>query len=106
MWKGNALDCVQSANKISLLHFNLQFNTGHCNDGDIVAFGVQSVAGCYTSRLNITMRDGIQMKTVECTLDDGISATLLVVGNASLPRIGMIANIMHMDWPLLNCNVT
>lgn len=88
VWKGSVFDCVHNANMIALLHFNLEFNTGECNDGDIVAFGIRSVDGCYTSQLNITMRDGTQMKSVECTMDDGISTVLLFVGITNLPRIG------------------
>ena len=88
MWKGGAFDCAHNANTISLLHFNIKHKAGECNDGDIVAFGVQSVDGCYTSRLNITMVDGIQMKSVECAVDYGNSSMLLLIGNTNLPRIG------------------
>lgn len=96
VWRGAAFQCVNAANRISLPHFNFASTTGECNSGEIMAYGVHSANGCYTSRANITMTRDVEGKEVQCALDDGSihSRTLLVIGNSTIPTIGTYSTVV------------
>lgn len=90
VWRGTAFQCVNAANRISLPHFDFASTRGQCNSGEIMAFGVHSANGCYTSHANITMSRGVEGREVQCALDDGRIQTsaLIMIGNSTIPTIG------------------
>ena len=93
VWRGTAFQCVNAANMISLPHFGFASNRGECNGGEIVAFGVLSANGCYTSHANITMSRDVEGREVQCALDDGRiqTSTLIMIGNSTIPTIGTLS---------------
>ena len=54
--------------EITLRHSQFISNQafGICNNGDIVGRGLQVVNNCYTSQLNLTIREEFNNKTVQC----------------------------------------
>jgi hypothetical protein len=76
-WGGTAFNCV-GGNEISLLHnqFGLESAIGVCNDGALVAYGIQVAENCYTSRLDVRLSADLQGRTITCSVDDG-NASLL-----------------------------
>ena len=96
VWRGTAFQCVNAANRISLPHFaDFASNRRECNSesGEIVAFGVHSANGCYTSHANITMSRDVEGREVQCALDDGRIQTsmLIMIGNSTIPTIGTLS---------------
>ena len=85
LWRGTAFSCPTTSNVIPLSH--VLFNTGvagTCNNGAITAESVSVVDNCYTSRLMVTVSDGLNETSVVCSLSlSGMgvgSSTLLVAG--------------------------
>ena len=64
---------------ISLRHSLFVSNQafGICNNGDIVGRGIRVVDNCYTSQLNVTVRESFNNKTVQCVLNS-IEGTKIV----------------------------
>ena len=55
--------------EITLRHSQFAANqgiTGICNNGDLVARSIGVVNNCYTSQLNVTVRESFNNKTVQC----------------------------------------
>ena len=99
MWRGTAFQCNEAANRISLPHYNGFASTaGDCNGGEIMAYGVHSANGCYTSHINITMSHNVEGKEVQCALDYGsiYSRTVLVIGNSTITTIGIFCGIIKL----------
>ena len=64
-WRGTAFDCPLG---ITLRHSQFAANqeSGICNNGDIVGRSIGVVNDCYTSQLNMTVRESFNNKTVQC----------------------------------------
>ena len=86
LWKGTAFDCPLNDNEILLRHgrFGTGGTSGECNNRAIVGRSV-SVEGadCYTSRLSVTISDGLNNETVRCILNSD-SGMAIPVGETSL----------------------
>ena len=68
VWSGTALDCPLARSEITLRHSQFTSNGafGICNNGDIVGRSLEVVNNCYTSQLNVTIREQFNNKTVRC----------------------------------------
>lgn len=72
------------AGEISLRHVQFLDSIGACNGNAIVAQGVSVQSNLYTSRLNVTLTSELVGRTVTCSLDDGISVS--VIGTTNLTQ--------------------
>ena len=91
IWRGTAFDCPLDGSEITLRHSLFASNEaiGICNSGDISGQGLGVVNNCYTSQLNMMVRESLNNKTVQCVLnsDEGmrtISESLLNVVSGML----------------------
>ena len=81
VWSGSAFMCA--GNEISLIHERFDDGTpasGGCNGGDIVARSVGVEGMNYTSELDVTVRDGLNGRAINCSWDSrpGPSSTITV----------------------------
>ena len=76
LWKGTVFDCPLDDSEITLRHSQFESNQeiGTCNNGDIVGHGIGIINDCYTSQLNVTVRENFNNQTVQCafTSSEGI----------------------------------
>ena len=68
--------------EISLKHVTLTEAIGECNNGGIIANGIEVVNNHYTSRLNVTLSPGLVGTTVTCSVDT--PSDLIPIGNDTL----------------------
>ena len=63
--------------EITLRHSQFASNPpfGICNNGDIIGRGIGVVNNCYTSQLNVTVRESSNNKTVQCTLNSNVGTS-------------------------------
>ena len=68
VWSGTAFDCPSTSSEITLRHSQFSSNQafGICNNGEIVGRGIGVTNNCYTSQLNVTVREGFNNKSVQC----------------------------------------
>ena len=68
-WKGSLLNCPLDV--ITLRHSQFESNQAFesCNNGDISGYGIRVINNCYTSQLNVTVRESFNNKTVQCILN-------------------------------------
>ena len=97
LWRGAAFDCPMDDSEITLHHGQFASNQeiGICNNGDIVARGIRVINDCYTSQLNMTVRESFNNKTVQCafTSSEGtrtIGESVLSVASGNTQYIKMI----------------
>ena len=81
VWSGSAFMCA--GNEIPLIHDRFNDGTsGQCNERDIIARSVGVEGMNYTSELNVTVRDGLNGKAINCSWDlspgPGPSSTITV----------------------------
>jgi hypothetical protein len=71
VWGGSVFDCPLDGSVITLRHTQYESNQafGICNNGDISGRGLGVVNNCYTSQLNVTIRDSFNNKSVQCVLN-------------------------------------
>ena len=71
LWRGSAFDCPQDGSVITLRHTQFESNQafGICSNGDIIGHGLEAVNNCYTSQLNMTVRESFNNKSVQCVLN-------------------------------------
>ena len=74
IWLGSAFDCSNSANEITLLHWNVGCYSV-CNNGAITARILSVEGNNYTSQLNVTVTPDMAGKTVTCASDTGADIT-------------------------------
>ena len=68
VWGGSAFECA--GNEIVLDHRGFYHGTsGQCNNGAIVGQSVDINGIYYTSQLNVTVSNGLDKKTVNCSSD-------------------------------------
>ena len=70
IWGGSALiDCAgNNDSEIKLYHRDPEA-MGECNDGYILGQSVDVKGSCYTSQLNVTVSNGLNNTTVNCSSD-------------------------------------
>ena len=67
MWRGSALRCPSSGNRIVLYHSQFYLHSmEECNLGNVVARSLGIENGTYISRLNVTIDEDMNMKTIQC----------------------------------------
>ena len=86
LWKGSAFDCPSVSNEIILRHSEFESENGNCNNEAITADSIGSTMvrnnlTCYTSRLNVTVSNEMNSRTIKC-IHDSIDTT--VVGMATI----------------------
>ena len=107
VWGGTALNCV-GRNEIPLLHnqFELGNAIGECNDGALVAYGIQAAENCYTSRLDVRLSADLQRRTITCSIDDGdvtiLGTRTLVVSTVTSSGKSVTCSIQYHDIKQLN----
>jgi hypothetical protein len=74
LWRGTAFDCPQGDSAIILCHSQFASNreNGSCNNGDLVGRSIGVVDDCYTSRLNVRVRESFNNKTVQCAFTSSV----------------------------------
>ena len=77
VWSGSILE---SGCEITLIHREYTQNGGAravCNSGDVVGESIRVEDSCYRSKLSLEVSRGISGSTMECTIDDGVTTTLI-----------------------------
>lgn len=76
VWRGSAL---LGGCEIILRHSNFDSGqaTGACNNGAVIAEGVNVDNGCYTSQLTLIPNLSIEGQTLECAVDNGVTETVI-----------------------------
>ena len=84
LWRGTAFDCPMTNSEITLRHslFTSDQAFRICNSGDIIGHGLEVVNNCYTSQLNVTIRENFNNKTVQCVLSS--NEGMRIVGESIL----------------------
>ena len=84
IWNGSAFDCPH--NEIQLRHSQFMNSqaTGECNNGTITASSIGVSEGFYSSRLNITVVQGIINETIECVHHNIINNEVTTIGHKIL----------------------
>ena len=88
VWGGTALTNCDVGNDISLRHHDFSFAPRKCNNGAIIAYGIEVVNNSYTSRLDVRLSNDLQGQTISCSVEyyehDNDSSTVLALGNDTL----------------------
>ena len=82
VWKGSIFSCPNSQNEILLRHSRFEDGpgiSGTCNDGEVIAYSIESTNNSYISQLNVTISPEMQNGTVEC-IQDGPGANVTSIG--------------------------
>ena len=84
LWRGTAFDCPMDDSEITLRHSQFASNQeiGICNNGDIVARGIEIINDCYISQLNVTVRENFNNKTIQCVFTS--SEGMRTIGESTL----------------------
>ena len=84
LWRGTAFDCPIDDSEITLRHSQFASNQeiGICNNGDIVARGIEIINDCYISLLNVTVRENFNNKTIQCVFTS--SEGMKTIGESTL----------------------
>ena len=67
--------------------------SGSCNSGTIVGQSVGVEDNCFTSRLNVTISEGLNDRNVQCDHDWNLGTTN--IGSATLNVLGKVIIVMH-----------
>ena len=51
--------------------------SGECNNGAVFGQSIEAINNSYTSQLTIQVNNDLDRRTVECSVDNGIDATLI-----------------------------
>lgn len=87
------MNCPLDGSEITLRHSQFASSQafGICNNGDVVGRGLDVINNCYTSQLNLTVRESFANKTVQCILNS--NEGIRTVGESLLSIVsGMLAN--------------
>ena len=87
VWGGTALTNCDVGNDISLRHRDFDLTPRKCNNGAIIAYGVEAINNTYTSRLDVRLSNNLQGQTITCSVEydhDNDSSTVVIVGNDTL----------------------
>ena len=89
-WRGDSEVFVCHAMEITLLHHRFTTNKDDCNNGSVhvVGKGLKVEGNQYTSQLNVTLKENMIGKTIECYYEGGgqtliDSVTINTTGNMS-----------------------
>ena len=97
-WRGTAFDCPLDNSEITLRHSQFADNQGitvTCNNGDLVGRSIGVVNDCYTSQLNVTVRESFNNKTVQCAFTSLVGTT--IIGESFLRVVSGMAKIMTLS---------
>ena len=68
-----------------------------CNSGAVVGYNIGVENNCYTSNLDVLVSSGLNGRTVECIMDDGVTNTLIDTATLSITTSKtVIYNTMEM----------
>ena len=95
LWRGSAFDCQQDGSVITLRHTQFESNQafGICSNGDIIGRGLEAMNNCYTSQLNVTVRESFNNKSVQCVLNS--RAGPITIGESVLNVVSGTLNNIH-----------
>ena len=82
MWRGTV---ISAGCEVALLHSNFGDPGAArrvCNNGAVVGYSIGVENNCYTSQLDILVSPELNGRTVECSIDDGV--TISPIGTATL----------------------
>jgi hypothetical protein len=109
VWRGTVFDCPPARSEITLRHSQFTSNQafGICNNGDIEGRGLYVVNNCYTSQLNVTVREEFNNKTVRCVQNSNQGSNQV---GQSLIRIAsgilILCSIMYPFLIIINTTAT
>ena len=63
-----------------------------CNNGAVVGYNIGVENNCYTSNLDILVSSGLNGRTVECIMDDGVTNMLIDTATLSITTSKTILN--------------
>ena len=77
-WRGDSEVFVCSSMEINLLHHRFTTQKDECNNGSVhvVGKGLKVEGNQYTSQLNVTLKENMIGKTIECYYE-GVGQTLV-----------------------------
>jgi hypothetical protein len=93
VWSGTV---VSAGCEVTLFHSEFAGVPGAaraiCNSGSVVGYNIGVDNNCYTSNLDILVSPGLNRRTVECIIDDGVTNTLintstLVITTSKIPKL-------------------
>ena len=77
VWGGSAFNCTSTVlNEILLRHSIFQNAIGECNNGAIRGYSIENDDNFFTSRLDVRLSADLQGRTINCSVDDGISPVI------------------------------
>ena len=84
VWRGTV---ISAGCEITLFHSDFGIPgaaRGVCNNGAVVGYNIGVENDCYTSNLDILVSPGLNGRTVECIMDDGVINTLIDTATLSI----------------------
>ena len=100
VWRGTV---ISAGCEITLFHSDFGIPGAAravCNSGAVVGYNIGVENNCYTSNLDILVSPGLDGRTVECIMDDGVTntlidtATLSITTSKSIEMVTIHYNIM------------
>lgn len=83
VWRGTVI----SGCEITLFHSEFgipRATSAVCNNGAVVGYNIGVENNCYTSNLDVLVSSGLNGRTVECIMDDGVTNTLIDTATLSI----------------------
>jgi hypothetical protein len=77
VWRGTV---ISAGCEVTLFHSEFGVPgaaRGVCNSGAVVGYNTGMENNCFTSNLDILVSPGLNGRTVECIIDDGVTNTLI-----------------------------
>ena len=104
VWGGSAFNCTDGLNEIPLVNdqFGLENARGECNDGALIAYGIQAAENCYTSRLDVRLSADLQGRTITCSVESEENGVTLL-GNKTL-IVSTVTSGKSVTWIQLLLN--
>ena len=92
VWSGSAFMC--QGGEIPLRHVGFLEAGGECNNGAVIGRGIEIINNCYTSQLSVLLSPELIGRTITCSVDDGLSSSLVEVGTSNLT----ISTSKFLEW--------
>jgi hypothetical protein len=93
VWRGTV---ISAGCEVTLFHSGFAGAPGAargvCNSGAVVGYNLGVENKCYTSNLDVLVSPGLNGRTVECIIDNGVTNTLintstLVITTSKIPKL-------------------
>ena len=99
-WRGDSEVFVCHGMEITLLHNRFTTDKDECNNGSVhvIGKGLKVEGNQYTSQLNVTLKENMIGKTIECYYEGG-GQTL--VDSVTINTTGKIMSATHIDLVLV-----